>query len=149
MNGKKIVTGKKAYNNGKVNRGEDEEESKVQERTMDEYVRVVNKHCELFSFYDPETILQCLVELSEDQCLSYKVSPDTYKIKMIFAEEEETEDEEKENVIQLECTAKILQVPDTEKICIEFIRNEGNLFTFHEYFKKIKDFLGEYINAVY
>jgi len=66
MNGKKIVTGKKAYNNGKVNRGEEEEESKVQERTMDEYVRVVNKHCELFSFYDPETILQCLVELSED-----------------------------------------------------------------------------------
>jgi len=68
MNGKKIVTGKKAYNNGKVKRGEDEdeEESKVQERTMDEYVRVVNKHCELFSFYDPETILQCLVELSED-----------------------------------------------------------------------------------
>lgn len=72
--GKKNVGQKKVYgvkhHTRHVESTENAEEAKEiegeQPRAIDEYVRVVNKHTELFSFFDPETIMQTLIELSEE-----------------------------------------------------------------------------------
>ena len=48
----------------------------------------------------------------------------------------------------LEVTAKLLKVNE-EKICIDFQKNEGDIFTFHKPFKNIRDYLGELIDSSY
>ncbi len=48
----------------------------------------------------------------------------------------------------LSLTAKILKV-DEEKVCLEFQRTEGDVFTFFKQFAAIKDYLGELIDAEY
>lgn len=54
---------------------------------MQDYVKALNKHFELFSNYDPKTIFAFLIEMADSQASKYTLSKEKYQIKLFFAED--------------------------------------------------------------
>jgi len=105
---------------------------------LDEYFRVVNKNTEVFSTYDPDTLLDTIVDFAEKQGFKYEVAKDKYKVKLEILLGEE----------KIDITAKISKAT-ADKYCLEFNRTGGDSILFFEQFKNIKEYFGEMINATY
>jgi serine/threonine protein kinase len=133
----------KTRGEGEAEDNQEEEKNEVEyERVLEDYVRLIAKQTELFSTFDADTLLEELIKLSETMALSHEVAKDKYKIKMEFMVGEG------KKASHLTMTAKILKV-DEERVCIDFQKSEGDVFTFHKQFKTINEYLGELIDAAY
>jgi len=107
---------------------------------MEAYVRFVCKNTEFFSTYDAEVLLSNLIQFADAQGFKCDVSKDKYKVKIsVLLDEGETVD----------LVSRILKVDD-EKVCMEFSKTGCcDSLLFFDQFNKIKEYMGDYINATY
>ncbi len=73
-----------------------------------------------------------MLDCAEKQGLTFTVSDQKYKMKLV----EKTPDGG-----QIQVTARILKVDDS-KVCLEFVRDEGDLIQFYHLFNTFKKFFG-------
>ena len=92
----------------------------------------------MFSTYDPDTLLDTLVDYAEKQGYKYQVAKDKYKVKLEILLGEE----------KVDITAKISKV-SADKYAIEFVRTGGDSIIFFDQFKNIKEYFSDLDNATY
>ena len=119
---------------------EEEEESKlpVLKREVKPYVAVVNNVTTFFSSGDVERLFEVLACYCEAKANKFTFADDSYKVKMSFLDEHS----------HVEMSAKVLKVPEKEIFAVEFQRNKGDNFKFHEIYSEIHDYFGGLANAV-
>ena len=67
-----------------------------------------------------------------------------FTAKVVNAEIQKVDPQSTEKII---FTIKIMTVEDSDKICIKFIKNKGDLFAFNKLFKEAKTFFAGYVNT--
>jgi len=103
-------------------------------------VRVINKNTELFSTYDPDTILETILDyLKEMGYDKFTVSKDKYKVKLQFINKEQEQGEMKVEILKA----------DEKKVCIDFTKLDGDSLVFYKEFGNLKDYMGEIADATY
>jgi len=88
---------------------------------IDEYFRVINKNTEMFSSYDPDTLLDTIVDFAEKQGFKFDVAKDKYKVKFEILLGEE----------KIDMTIKISKAA-ADKYCIEINRTGGDSMLFFD-----------------
>ena len=105
---------------------------------MDDYIRIVHKNTEMFSTYDPDTLLKILDECAEKMGAEMEVYAGKYKARLKMATEMDN----------IEMKVNILKV-DEAKNCVEFNRVLGDQIEFLNLYNKIKGYFGEFNDAAF
>lgn len=107
-------------------------------RSLDEYVRVLNKNTEFFTTELPDDILQELLGYCEEKGFKAQAAKDKYKVRVEIAQESQ---------LPVELNIVVSKVA-ADKYCVEFKRVSGDSLDFFKLFDKIKDEL-DLEDAVY
>jgi len=130
-----FVGGRRQYKKGTVNRshGDNGEEEKYniddQKRTLDEYVRVINKNTEFFTTENPDEVLDEILGYFAEKGYKTACAKDKYKVKVEILSEEQA---------PVDITIKISKAA-ADKYCVEFTRTSGDQLDFLKVFQKIKE----------
>ena len=105
---------------------------------LEEYARVVHKNTELFSTYDPDTLLGTLNEYAETMGASITLAKDKYKAKLSANTESG----------KVDIKVRVLKVSE-DKYCVEFNRVSGDQLDFFNAYNTIRDFFGPLNNTAF
>jgi hypothetical protein len=137
---------RRQYKKGTVNRGhgEEGEENKYaldeeNKRSLDEYVRVLNKNTEFFTTELPDDILQEILGYCEEKGMKAVAAKDKYKVRV--------EGAAAEGGALVEASVVISKAGEG-KYCVEFKKAAGDALDFFKLFNKIKEEL-DLEDAVY
>jgi hypothetical protein len=105
----------------------------------------------------PEELLGEIAEALSNEGHSVKIDDKKFKLKATLkavADDDEEEDEgaadPKEDEAEdesVQLTVKILQVPNSDKYCVEFNRNAGDQLCFFEAFNRLRNEVADLANA--
>ena len=113
--GRKVTRKTYRGNIGEAEESKIEEPTEEAKREMDEYIRVVHKNTEMFSTYDPDTLLKILDECADKMGAEMEVYAGKFKARLKMATEMDN----------IELKVNILKVDDG-KNCVEFNRIQGD-----------------------
>ena len=131
-----------------INRGENEaEEEKYSERTIEEYVRFVQKNTEFFSTWTPNEIWEELKAYFQEKGYKFETVGDKYKLR-VLVNDIAVEDEKEQPLPPVEITIKILKAAP-EKYCVEFTRTDGDQLVYFTQYGKMMDDLQDLADTTY
>lgn len=154
-------TGRRQYKNVGVHRSEGEEGAEEAKhelviRKCDQYYDQVKKNTEFFSTLKPEELFGEIAGFLQDEGHQVTLDNKKFKLKATLKPASDEDDEEEAQVAEakesseeesVEITVKILQVPDSDKYCVEFNRNSGDQLCFFEAFNRLRTEFADLANA--